>query len=117
MTRHLPALFGATGTLLAAAPTWAEYAGQGYDSHMGGGWGWGQFIFGPLMMILVIGAIVALVVVLVRWIGGTAGGGSRPQDQIQTLALPKYKEHLSLTTLREKQIEIGAKIVRHISVS
>ncbi len=80
MTRHLPALFGATGTLLAAAPTWAEYAGQGYGSHMGGGWGWGQFIFGPLMMILVIGAIVALVVVLVRWIGGTAGGGPAPRQ-------------------------------------
>ncbi len=30
-----------------------------------------------------------------------------------TLALPKEVEHWSLTTLREKLIKIGAKIVRH----
>ncbi len=75
MTRHLPALFGATTALLAAAPAWANGAGQGFGPHMGDGWGWGHFIFGPLMMIVVVGAIVALVVLLVRWIGG----GHAPQ--------------------------------------
>ncbi len=82
MTRHLPALFGATAALFAAAPAWANAAGQGYGSHMGGGWGWGHFIFGPLMMIVVVGAIVALVVLLVRWIGGPGSshsGGHAPQ--------------------------------------
>ncbi len=42
-----------------------------------------------------------------------AGGGSRPQHQILTLALPKEVEHWSLTTLREKLVKIGAKVVRH----
>ncbi len=42
-----------------------------------------------------------------------AGGGSRPQHQILTLALAKEVEHWSLTTLREKLIKIGAKIVLH----
>ncbi len=32
---------------------------------------------------------------------------------MRTLALPKEVEHWSLTTLREKLIKIGAKIVRH----
>ncbi len=32
---------------------------------------------------------------------------------MQTLALPKEVEHWSMTTLREKLIKIGAKIVRH----
>jgi hypothetical protein len=32
---------------------------------------------------------------------------------MRTLALPKEVEHWSLTTLREKQVKIGAKIVRH----
>ena len=32
---------------------------------------------------------------------------------VRTLALPKDFEHWSLTTLREKLIKIGAKIVRH----
>jgi len=42
-----------------------------------------------------------------------AGGGSRPQHQILTLALPKEVEHWSLTTLPEMLIKIGAKVVRH----
>ncbi len=31
----------------------------------------------------------------------------------RTLALPKAVEHWSLTTLREKLVKIGAKVVRH----
>ena len=33
--------------------------------------------------------------------------------QMQTLALPKEVEHWSPTTLREKLVMIGAKVVRH----
>ena len=36
--------------------------------------------------------------------------GAHPQE---TLALPQNFEHWSLTTLREKLIKIGAKVVRH----
>jgi hypothetical protein len=32
---------------------------------------------------------------------------------LRTLALPKEIEHWSLTTLREKLVKIGARIVRH----
>ena len=32
---------------------------------------------------------------------------------MRTLALPKEVEHWSLTTLREKLVKIGARIVRH----
>ncbi len=42
-----------------------------------------------------------------------AGGGSRPQYQILTLALPKVVEHWSLTIPPEMLIKIGAKVVRH----
>ncbi len=34
-------------------------------------------------------------------------------DPKRTLALPKQVEHWSLTTLREKLVKIGAKIIRH----
>ncbi len=40
-------------------------------------------------------------------------GGSRPLHHKRKLALPKEVEHWSLTTLREKPVKIGAKIVRH----
>jgi hypothetical protein len=32
---------------------------------------------------------------------------------LRTLALPERVEHWSLTTLREKLVKIGARIVRH----
>jgi len=34
-------------------------------------------------------------------------------NRMRTLALPKEVEHWSLTMLREKLVEIGAKVVRH----
>ncbi len=40
-------------------------------------------------------------------------GGSRPLHHKRTLALPEAVEHWSPTTLREKLIKIGAKVVRH----
>ena len=36
-------------------------------------------------------------------------------DFLRTLALPEAVEHWSLTTLREKLIKIGAKVVKHCS--
>ena len=32
---------------------------------------------------------------------------------MRTLALPKEVEHWSMTTLRDKLVKIGAKVVRH----
>ena len=35
------------------------------------GWGWGHIIFGSLMMILFWGGIILVVVLAVRWFGGS----------------------------------------------
>ncbi len=40
-------------------------------------------------------------------------GGSRPLHQEQTLAPPGQVKHLSLTTLPEKLVKIGAKVASH----
>lgn len=46
------------------------------------GWGWGMMIFGPVMMIGVIVAIVVVAVLMVRWLGeaprGRATGAGQP---------------------------------------
>lgn len=34
------------------------------------GWGWPGMIFGPLFMILVLAVVIAVAVLLVRWLGG-----------------------------------------------
>jgi hypothetical protein len=41
------------------------------------------------------------------------GRGSSLVDPQETLALPLEAEHWSLTTLREKLVKIGAKVVSH----
>ena len=39
--------------------------------------------------------------------------GRPPDHFMRTLALPKEVEHWSMTTLRDKLVKIGAKVVRH----
>lgn len=67
----------AGGGVAALLPTWAS--GQGpaspeWFAHgpnmMGWGGGWYGMIFGPLFMILVLGLVIAVAVLLVRWLGG-----------------------------------------------
>ena len=70
-------LFSRAGFTLAGllAPLAAQ--AQGYpDRHYmwEGGWGWGHMIFGPVMMIVIFGGIILLVVLAVRWLGGTGHG-------------------------------------------
>ena len=76
------------GVVAVIAPmmAWANSAaGEGYHrgGHMMGG---GHMFYGPLMMILVIAGIVAIVVLVVRWMGGGPGhkangpAGKSPQD-------------------------------------
>jgi putative membrane protein len=44
---------------------------------MGGG-GWYGMIFGPVFMILVLAAVIAVVILLVRWLGGPWYGAQPP---------------------------------------
>ena len=67
----------AAGAALSLAPTWVwaqaptETDRYLYGPHMmwwGGGW-YGM-IFGPIFMILVFAAVIGIVFLLVRWVGG-----------------------------------------------
>ena len=75
MMRWIPGVMMLWATTVALSPAFAasEHMPGGYDhGHMwGSGWGW--MILGPVMMIGVIAAIVAVVVLLVRWLGGGHG--------------------------------------------
>lgn len=69
-TYTVAALFGAANTALADNDgPWAD----GYSHMM---WGTGYGMIGGFMMILFWAAIIGLVVLVVRWIGGN--GGNRP---------------------------------------
>lgn len=78
----------ATGSILVLAPSWAwaqvtsDPGRYGYGQHMmGWGGGWYGMIFGPLIMILVLAAVIAVAVLLVRWLGGP-WHGAPPQQHV-----------------------------------
>jgi putative membrane protein len=59
------------GAAWAQAQTPSDIERYGWGPHMmGWGGGWYAMIFGPLFMILFLAALVAIVVILVRWLGG-----------------------------------------------
>jgi putative membrane protein len=75
------ALLSATGLLapaLALGQQGDSY-GRGYSGHMMD-WGgaWYAMIFGPLFMIIMLAIVVAVAVLLVRWLGGGGHGGQAP---------------------------------------
>lgn len=73
-------LWGATtfGTLTLPWLAWADAAGDGAygRGHMWGGGGY--WIFGPIMMVLFVAAIVAVMVLVVRGLAG-GGQGAKPK--------------------------------------
>ena len=56
---------------------WAQERGEYYGPHMMWG-GWYGMFFGPLMMIIFIAVVVALVVLVVRWLGGAGHAPTMP---------------------------------------
>ena len=93
-----------TTTLLAAlslaAPAWAQPAGPPYGPDMmwPGGW-YGMMFLGPVMMLLFIAAVVVLAV---RWLGGTGGAAPRAS---QSRALDILKERFARGEIDQDEFE------------
>jgi putative membrane protein len=63
----------AIAALVGGMPVWAQQLGSpfhGSHEHMWGG-GWYGVFLGPLMMLLFLGIAVAVIVLIVRWLGGS----------------------------------------------
>lgn len=76
MTRFPVSIAALTGSAVALLPhaAWAQASTSvdhyGYGPYMmgwGGGWG---MIFGPIFMIFMLALVIAVAVLLVRWLGG-----------------------------------------------
>ena len=53
-------------------------------------WGGGGMWLGPLWMIVWLGVLVAIIVGLVRWLGGTGGGGVTPTRTARDILDERY---------------------------
>lgn len=87
MRRHLNRIIAGAGAAALVMPAWAWAQAPsgpgdyGYDPHHMM-WGFGM-ILGPLFFILVLGLVIALAVLLVRWLAGP-GAVSRPTQPGRT---------------------------------
>ena len=101
VTGRLAALGSA---LLMAEPVLAQEAGGRYYAHphmWDSGW-W--MLLGPLWMIVVIGALVAGVVLLGRWLGGT-GLGNEPGKAAGNRAVDILKERFARGEIDKNEFE------------
>lgn len=112
MTRILNLIITAPVAAAAFVPAWAwaqapsgtdRYA---YGPHMmwwGGSW-YGMFL-GPLFMVLVLAAIITLVVLLVRWLGGSSQVAGPDQAQQARTPLDILKERFARGEIDKKEFE------------
>ncbi|HEX9770367.1 MAG TPA: SHOCT domain-containing protein [Kiloniellales bacterium] len=70
-----PILWLATLLCFAAPAAALAQQPQGYGPYMMWDGGWHGWFFGPIMMIVFFAVAVAVVVLLVRWLGGPGHGG------------------------------------------
>lgn len=80
--------FGAAASTLLVATAAAAQNYEPYMHYHGWGDGWGGMIFGPLMMIVFLAAVVVLVVVAIRWLAG-AGHPAAPAGRAGPLDVLK----------------------------
>ncbi len=99
--------FGSTAALLGvlglSSTAWAQQQdGPDYGPHMWGGGGW--MIFGPLMMIVFIVAIV----VVVRWLGGSGHGGAPYRPPGKTPSISSRSPSRTARSTRTNLRSVGA---------
>ena len=67
---------GSLAAFLYSSLAWAQQPGLCYGRDMMWGEGWGDWPFGPLMMLLFVAIIILVVILTVRRLGGIKHGGS-----------------------------------------
>ncbi len=104
-TKTAAKLFSLFSTsLILALPSIAMAAGEGSGYHhgmFGGGWGWAAMIVGPIMMIAVLATLVAVVVLIIRWLGGSQSFSQNPENS----ALDILRERFARGEIEKDEFE------------
>ena len=86
----------------AAFPAAAQQWSQG--PYMMPGHGWWEMILGPFMMIALLAIVIAVVVLLVRWLGGAAHHQA-PNPQTGKTAFDILKERFARGEIDKQEFE------------
>lgn len=77
------------------------------------GWGWYGMIFGPLFMILVLAVTVAVIVLLVRWLGGPGQGAAPPHSGLSgPQPIDILKERFARGEIDKEEFEERRRVLR-----
>jgi putative membrane protein len=71
---------------------------------------WYGMVFGPIMMIAVLAAIISVVVLLVRWLSGTSAL-SLPHPMLEKTPLDILKERLARGEIEKREFEEKKRIL------
>lgn len=72
---------------------------------------WYGMIFGPIMMILVLATIVTVVVLLIRWLGGSGSGQFFPPQRAQQAALDILEKRFAKGEIDKDEFEEKRRIL------
>jgi putative membrane protein len=89
----------------ALAETPAEPYAWGPHMMWGWGWGWYGMIFAPLFMIQVLALVIAVAVLLVRWLGGPWQATAPPQAPAPRTPLDILKERYARGEIDKEEFE------------
>lgn len=110
MMRHSRSMIAAAGAAAALAPTgvWAQGPSDpgsyAYGPHMMW-WGGYGMILGPLFMILMLAVVIAVAVLLVRWLGGPLHGTASHRPPPGHTPLDILKERFARGEIDKEEFE------------
>lgn len=81
--------------LFMSATAMADVDGDYHGPGMMWDGGWFGWLLGPVTMLLFLGAVVALILVLVRWLGGQGWAGGSRAPHAEKTALDILKERFA----------------------
>jgi len=104
LRRALPAAIALAGGLNAALPALAQgTTNYGHGPGMMWNGGWAGWFVGPVMMLLFLAAAVAVVVLMVRWLGGTDHHRGPATRRHETSALEILEQRFARGEIDEEE--------------
>ena len=84
---------------------WAQQVDTFCKPSMMWGDGWYGWFLGPVMMILFFAISVAVVILIIRWIGGAHGGSTAPSTTTRKHAIEILKDRFARGEIEKEEFE------------
>ena len=99
------AKIAATLMLLPTTLSAANHGGYSHGPHMWSGGGWHGWLAGPVMMVASIAIAIAVVVLMIRWLGGLGHGSAHPYAPPGKTPIDILKERYARGEIDKEEFE------------